>query len=160
MVGLAPNLLLTLLGGVIGIAGALLTAVYQSRVAKRQQRLNLASRFLRHAQMSGAQIIREARRADELDLPVAPGWDLLLIAEQEEIALCLGEGAAKASEQVIDALREMFTGTVGSIQRFEQSITEFRKIYWQVAGRPSKAKAPVSEDEPEVSSDPNSGMGV
>ncbi|MEO9249141.1 hypothetical protein ABDK96_15770 [Citricoccus nitrophenolicus] len=143
---IVPNLLLTALGGVIGIVGSLATAVFQNRTTERNQRRDLASRFLRQAEMIGAQIIREARRGDELDLPINPGWDLPLIAEREEIALRLGSDAEQAAQKVIGALEEMLTGTVGSMMRFDEATDEFRAIYWKAAGRRRKAESEPKEE--------------
>jgi len=156
---LVPNLLLTGVGGLIGIAGSLGAVVYSNVTARRNQRLAVASRFLRQARMLGAQISREARRADDLDLPIIPGWDLSLIAEQEEITLHLGEEAERSAQKVIDALSEMLTGTVGSMMRFDGAIQEFRIVYWKLAGQRRKDKG-KRDEEPVVNNDPNGEIGI
>src|SRR5699024_9267136 len=121
--------------------------------------LGVASRFGRQARMLGAQISREARRADDLDLPIIAGWDLSLIAEQEEITLHLGEEAERSAQKVIDALAEMLTGTVGSMMRFDDAIRDVRMVDRKLAGqrRDDKVKR---DEEPVVNNDPNGEIGI
>lgn len=156
---LIPNLLLTALGGLIGIVGSLSAVVLSNCIARRNQRLAVASRFLQQAQMLGTQISREARRADDLDLPIPPGWDLSLIAEREEIALRLGEEAEQSAQKVIDSLTAMVTGTVGPIMCFDDAMQEFRALYWELAGQRRKDREKRDED-PVVSNDPNGEVGT
>src|SRR5699024_7540710 len=109
--------------------------------------------------MLGAQISREARRADDLDLPIIPGWDLSLIAEQEEITLHLGEEAERSAQKVIDALSEMLTGTVGSMMRFDGAIQELRIVYWKLTSQRQKDKE-VCDEESVVNNDPKVEIGI
>ncbi|MCX0277272.1 hypothetical protein NLM24_43085 [Nocardia zapadnayensis] len=127
-VQLLPNLLSGAGGAALGVAGTLIGVQLQNRAADKRQRADIALRFYSRADRLGVQAMRAARRADELDPPMEPGWDLQLIEMIREIELRYSAGAARDAENVVESLTEIVeTGTVGSIMRFDGALSKFAK---------------------------------
>lgn len=123
---LLPNLLSGAGGAALGVAGTIIGVQLQNRAADKRQRTDIAMRFYSRADRLGVQAMRAARRSDELDPPMEPGWDLHIIEMIREIELRHNADTAHAAENVVEALTEIVEmGTVGSMMRFDSALSKF-----------------------------------